>query len=1141
MQLRLALGLLLAIGAPTASLFAQVDGEQRTPASDPRILLDYATFDPLAGAPEVPAVLRSGADTKLWIVQFHYVPTDHDRQIVLDNGGVLHSYLPHNAYVVRMGAGTAAAVAVQPEVRWVGAYEPAYRLEPELRNALASGSPLAEARYNMVMSDKRRDKQALEQKIVALGGRVHDRHEGGLLFTAELDGAELAAAARLDEVLWIDRWTAPGEDMNNARTVQGSDYIEAQAGYTGSGVRGHVYEGVEATHPDFSTAMTNVLSSGAAQAHGHCTAGCIFGNGNSAPQARGHAPDARGYYTTYTAVNAGVSRNQVIDAVVNTHNCMFTTASWGGGVTTAYTSVSADADDIVFDHRIPWTNSMSNQGNQNVRPEAWAKNVISVGGLFPFNDADPTNDDWSYAGQPFSSASIGPAADGRLKPDLCNFYDDVWTSDLSGASGYSAGNSTTGFNGTSAATPITAGLNALAIQMYTDHIFSNAPRVASGTRFQNRPYAQTLKALQIACSSLYPISQATRAQAGWGYGNVRTMYSRRNRITIIPEDRPIAQGNTHTYPVNVLSGESSLRVVMSYLDPAGNPAAAIDRINDLTLRVIHPNGTTAYWGNVGLTSNNTSSTGGSANTIDTVECVFVNNPAAGVWTVQITAPTIAQDAHTATAGVDATYALVVNGGRYYGGSGCARYIPDSGTTGNENVIPFGSSTPRSLTTTFTSNNGLSAAGSVVYYDLTLNQNTHWIGLDINTAATVGNAQIVDVYTRSGTYVGNTGSSTGWTHRSTGHGVAAGQDAPTRIFFNEPPFLGPGTYGVAVVNRTAGHRYTNGNGSNQAYSNADLSLSLGASAGSLFSGSVITPRVANTAILYRLDDDTWVNQKYQTLVKREDLGNAGTINGLAFSSTSTGRHFNRELVIRMSHVPAGHTMSTTFATNMPTPVTVLDRWDYTWHVNADQWTEIGLSTPFNYNGTSDVVVEIFTRGNTVTDGDSFNGFNTGAVERLYAYGFLFNAVPATGTLGSSAGLRMRVNFNCAVSTEFGTSCGYLNADTFGTPNRGGVAWYDLYDALPSSGVVLGLGFTPYAPFSQSLNSFGLTGCHSDFSLATSLFKITGTTGFTTHSIVVPNDPSFDGLQIHGQWFALDPTQAGGITVSNSITCLIGIDP
>ena len=1129
---RLPLGLMLALCSPTVSLLAQIPGEVREPQSDPRLLLDYASFDPLTGLPEVPPALRATVDTNLWIVQFQGTPTDRDRSVVETTGGRLHGYLPNDAYVVRMTAGTAAALAVQPEVRWVGNYEPAYRLQAEIRNALLANPQLPEARYNMVMADKRRDKKALEAKILNLGGKVFDRHEGGLLFTAELDGPELLAAARLDEVLWIDLWTPPGEDMNNARIQDGANSIETAGGYTGAGVRGHVYEGVEFNHPDFTTPMTNVRSGGQAQAHGHCTAGCVFGNGTSAASARGMAPDAVGFYTNYSTVTAGWSRNQVINDVVNVHNCMFTTASWGDAQTPSYTSISADADDIVFDHRIPWTQSMSNLGNTNARPQAWGKNIISIGGMFHYNNSSAADDDWGGGG------STGPAQDGRIKPDLCNYYDQVWTSDLSGAAGYSAGNSTTGFNGTSSATPITAGTNALAIQMYTDNIFSNTPRVANGSRFQNRPYAQTLKALQIACAYTYPTSQGTRYQAGWGHPRLDNMYNRRNRMAIVAEDRPIEQGNTHSYLVNVLNGESTLRVCMTYLDPAGNPAAAIDRINDLTLRVIHPNGTTAYWGNFGLTSANTSSTGGSANTVDTVECVFVNNPAPGNWTIEVTAPTIAQDANTGTAAVDATYALVANGAIMLDGSGCARYLPDTSTTGSGNVIPFGTTAASNLTTLFATNNNGSVGGAV-YFDLTPAANLYWTGLSVNTSATVGDKLLVDIYTRSGTYAGNEGSTAGWTARTAGHGIAAGSDLPSQVYFNEPILLGTGTVGVAVVARNFAHYYTNGTGTNQSYSDANLTLDLGSATNVPFTTPTFSPRVANVTVDYRTDTSTWTNQLYQTILRREQLGSAGVINGIAFSSNATGQHFNRELVIRMSHVPAGHTLSTTFATNLPSPVTVLDHWNYTWHTIQDQWSEVGLNTPFNYNGTSDVVVEIFARGNHSDNPSSFNTGGT-ATERVFAYGFPFSAIPTTGTTGTS-GLRMRVNLNCAVGTEFGTSCGNLQARHFGTPNRGGLAWYDIYEAPANGGVILGLGYNVYGQFPTSLNNFGFTNCFTWHDLPITLFKFTNSTGFATHYFSIPNSSVFDGLQVHGQWFAFDATQPGGISVSNYITNLIGIDP
>jgi len=1137
-------GLLLVLCTTTFAIQAQAPGDVtvRSESADHRILLKYGSFDPLLGTLEAPGTLRSAADTNLWIVQFPGPAIDADREAIRSIGGTIVQYMPNDGYVVRMSGASAASCAVLKEVRWVGPYHPAYRVEAFLFQEHVTGAVVPVRKYNMVMADKRGEKNALQAKIQAIGGKVTDRHDGGLLFTAELTGVQMLLAARFDEVLWIERWTAPELDMNNARTTQGADIIEGAAGYTGIGIRGHVYEGVEAAHPDFTTAMTNVRSSGAAQDHGHCTAGCIFGNGNSAAQARGMAPGAVGFYTNYLTVTGGWSRNAVIGDVVNVHSCMFTTASWGGGVTSAYTAVSADADDIVFDHRIPWTQSMSNQNSTLCRPEAWAKNVISIGGMFHRDDAVTGNDAYTYAGQPFQSASRGPAQDGRLKPDLSNFYEDVWTSDLSGTAGYNnaagvAGNSTTGFNGTSSATPITAGTNALAIQMYTDSIFNNAPRVSGGTRFQNRPYAQTLKALQIACASIYPLAQGTRAQAGWGLPALDTMYNRRARMTIIPEDVPITQGATHTYVVNVLNGETSLKVCMSYLDPQGNVAAAIDRINDLTLRVIHPNGTTSYWGNNGLTAANVSSTGGAANTLDTVENVILANPAAGDWTIEITAPIIAQDAHLATGGVDATYALVVNGGIRFPGSGCARYIPDTGTTGTINTIPFGTAGPSSLPTVFANNNG-GGVGGAIYFDITPTTNLYLCGLDLNSSIAAASPMTIDVYTRVGTFAGNEGNIAAWSARTAGHGTAAGTDLPSIIHLNETILLGANiTYGIAVVARNFNHSYTNGTGTNQNYSDANMAIACGSATNAPFNGSPFSPRVANMNVKYRTDTSAWGNQRYQTILRMEQLGSAGSIRGLGFSPSTTGRHYNHTLQIQMSHVPAGHTLSTTFATNLPSPVTVLNAPTYSWHTTADTWNEIGLQNSFAYNGTSDVVVDIIAVGNHDTVP---GGFNRGALPRAYAFNWASGSTPTIATGTDNAGQRIRVNFNCAVGSEYGTSCGPLRALHFGTPNRGGTAWYDVYDALPSSGVIIGLGFTGI-PSPLSLTGFGFTNCIQWHDLSSTLFKVTDATGFATHAISVPNSAIYDGLKIRGQWFALDPAQPGGLTVSNYITNLIGIDP
>ena len=1131
---------------------AQQDGSASIVTVDPRVRLQYATFDPLAELPQVPAALHSAQDVHLWIVQFHQAPLDRDRDLVRATGAAIAGFLPTHCHLVRMDAAMVPAVSRIPAVRWVGAYEPAYRLERFLRLEQQAGGPVPTRRYNMVMTDKRADKRALERKLVQLGGVVFDRHIDSLLFTADLTGPQLLAAARLDEVLWIDRWSAPENDMNNARIQGGANTIETAGGYTGSGIRGHIYEGCEFNHPDFTPAMTNVLSGGQAQRHGHCTTGIVFGDGTSSANARGMAPDAVGFYTNYTTVTAGNSRNMVINTVVNTHNCMFTTASWGNAQTNLYTADSADADDIVFDHRIPWTQSMSNLGNQNARPQAWAKNVISIGGVQHFDNSSAADDSW-LAG----NGSIGPAQDGRNKPDLAAYYDSVWTSDLSSGTnngegtaaigGYNtaadpAGQSTSGFNGTSSATPIVAGHNALAIQMYTDHIFNTAPRVQGGTRFQNRPYAQTLKALMISGASLYTptATDNRREHVGWGFPGLQNLYNRSDRFTIIPEDAPITQGATHSYQINVLSGETTLKVCMTYLDPAGNPASAIDRINDLTLRVIAPNGTTSYWGNVGLVGaaqTNNSTTGGSANTLDTVECVMLTNPTAGTWTIEVTAPVIAQDANLATPATDATYALVVNGGRRLFGSGCARYVPDTSTTasGGGNYFPFGGYAPATLTSLFATNNG-GAIGGTVYFNVTVTSPLYLTGLALNTNTTAGTPIFLDVYrTAAGsTHVGNELNPAAWTALTAGSGVAAGVDVASAVEFAQPFFLPAGTYGIAIVASNFGHSYTNGNGSNQNYSSAAIDIAAGSATNGAFGPSAITPRVANVTLQYRIDNAQGTNLRYQTIVRRADLGVAGTLRSLSFSSLVTGRHWNESLLVRLSHVPAGHTLSSTFATNLPTPVTVLNASNFSFGMNADNWTDLGLQTPFSYNGTSDLVIDIVTRGNwqPVT-----GTFHTSDEDRVFATSWS-GATPTTGTVGTSSALRMRLGYNCGTANDHGASCGRLVASHTGNGNRPSTFQFRVAGAPNNFIAIISLGLSNAAPLPISLTSFGWTNCLGFNDPVTLPSVNTDASGNGVYPLSIPNNPALDGAFVFGQWFTLDSSEPGDLTFSGHTRVLVG---
>jgi hypothetical protein len=377
------------------------------------------------------------------------------------------------------------------------------------------------------------------------------------------------------------------------------------------------------------------------------------------------APDAGKFYTTYGGT-VTTSRWQVVSDLVNIHAVSHTTASWGDSQTTQYTSVSAESDDIVFDHDIAWTQSQSNTGNQNSRPQAWGKNIFSIGGVAHGNNSNAGDDSWQAG-----NASIGPAADGRLKPTLCAYYDQIGTSDRTGSAGYASGNWYSNFGGTSGATPIVAGHNVLVIEMFTDEVvpgfgaFGNQLRVPGGTSHQNRPHFPTLKALQVVSAAQYPVTAGSndnrREHQGWGFPDLQRMWDYRAKTFLVDETAVITQGQVQSWPIAVQSGEPDLKICLNWSEPAGNPGAGMQLINNLSLRVTSPSGI-VYWGNNGLTSGVWSVAGGSEDTHNSIECVFVQNPQAGGWNVEVIATLVAADNHVETPQVDADYGLVVSGG-----------------------------------------------------------------------------------------------------------------------------------------------------------------------------------------------------------------------------------------------------------------------------------------------------------------------------------------------------------------------------------------------------------------------------------------------------------------------------------------------
>lgn len=635
-----------------------------------KLHLRRGSFDPTT----TPAARQHQQHGNVHIVQFANAPLDSQRGELRSLGARLGAYLPDAAYVVRMPAAIRDKVAALPYIRWVGPYEPQDKFDPAQR---PGKSP---QRYQIWLVEPDGNEQdAVSDRIEGLGGMVHLASVNNALIEATLDAEQFTAVAAFDEVLSLDLWSAPETDMDIAREAGGANLIEAAQGYRGQGVHAEVMDGgLLTTHQEFQANPPLMHTANYSDtSHGTATYGQIFASGVS-PTRRGLLPEAQGIFASYTAnVDRYAHTAELVDPN-GVYRAVLQSNSWGSGRTTAYTSISAEMDEIVFDHDILVCQSQSNAGNQDSRPQAWAKNVVSVGGYYHQNTLDTGDDIWD------GGASIGPAADGRIKPDLSNYYDQVTTT------GYATDTAYRSFGGTSAATPITCGNFGLLYQMWADGVFDGGPGLGRDV-FDARPHAATAKALMINQANQHPFSgtahDLTRVHQGWGTASVGNLYNQAAangwRLPILVNETDLLTvGASNTYTLTT-DGTQPLRATLAWTDPAGSPTASKAQVNDLTLKATAPDGTTVYWGNNGLNTGNSSVAGGSPNVVDTVENVFIENPAAGTWTIEVTADLLGADGHVETAATDADYALVVTGGE----GGTTSPSPTPTATGSPSPSP----------------------------------------------------------------------------------------------------------------------------------------------------------------------------------------------------------------------------------------------------------------------------------------------------------------------------------------------------------------------------------------------------------------------------------------------------------------------
>ena len=404
----------------------------------------------------IPKHLTVAGEPGTYLVQSHRPMDAAYRALLATAGAEIVSYIPNNAYLVRMSALGAAEMAGKSATAAVLPYEPYYKISASLLGAAVAQKSLpGDATLTLgLFADNAAQTVA---QIEKMGGTVlaTDRSPFGPMVRV-LPPADWTALAVLTgvQIMEPSRQRATANDLARVSlqiatdTVTNANYL----GLSGSNVVVVVSDtGIDATHPDFTTGgnpktpggppirVTGNSLASLTDTNGHGThvAGIIAGNGASsysikkAPQGsvtnadfRGKAPAAKLY--SVTALNNQETKNvsdRYLQEIPALTNALISNNSWTYSGDNTYDLAAASYDAAVRDalpetmgsQPVLFVFAAGNDGGGNndggggspdtVLSPGTAKNVITVGALEQLRNITnevvgldgTTNAEWSTA------------------------------------------------------------------------------------------------------------------------------------------------------------------------------------------------------------------------------------------------------------------------------------------------------------------------------------------------------------------------------------------------------------------------------------------------------------------------------------------------------------------------------------------------------------------------------------------------------------------------------------------------------------------------------------------------------------------------------------------------------------------------
>lgn len=549
------------------------------------------------------------------------IPTDKEKENLTLLGLSFLEYIPKNTFLVNIPKNFNISSFNNSNLINVLNILPKHKLDFKINDGKYPDWALNGDRLTIkILFYKDYDFSTYRENLIGVNYILKYENESYKSITVEIDKEDLSKISKINDVWFIEPIDPPSIAENKtARTLHRSNAINTQylggKKYNGEGINIMMQDdGLVGPHIDRQGRLDQSFcigcSSNANDDHGDHVSGTIMGAGNLDPTTKGMA-DASFLYVY------GSSNNNYYDVptIYQNNDVIITSKSYSNGCNAGYTSLAEDLDAQINQHpSLIHVFSAGNNGTSDCGYGAgsgWgnvtgghkqAKNVICVANLTQISN---------LAG----SSSRGPAADGRIKPDI-------------GAKGTSVNSTLTdntygSFTGTSMACPGIAGCMAQLYQAYKE--FNG----------NVNPPSDLMKCIML--NSADDIGNpGPDFKHGWGEVNVL------RGLRMLEESNyqsgAVSQGDDNDHDLIVPAGIKDLKIMVYWHDKEASPSSIIALVNDLDIQLTSPNGTVFQPWVLDPSPNSTllnSNAVRGTDSLNNMEQITIKNPAPGIYNLLV--------------------------------------------------------------------------------------------------------------------------------------------------------------------------------------------------------------------------------------------------------------------------------------------------------------------------------------------------------------------------------------------------------------------------------------------------------------------------------------------------------------------------